>query len=118
MFKKIWPFFLFLLTLPSFAQDFVLTGTVVDENNSPVIFSNVVLYNTDDLSIADGTTTNEDGAFKLEYLKPNNYILKISYLGFEENNIDISFTKSIDIGIIVLKEIIYIFFCNTFIVFT
>ncbi|MBP0902452.1 outer membrane beta-barrel protein [Mariniflexile gromovii] len=104
MFKRLLTYLIYASTLLSFAQNFVLTGNVVDENNVPVTFSNIVLYSADNLVVVDGTTTNEDGVFQFKNLKPNNYVLTVSYLGFEENKITINFDKTTDLGIIVLKE--------------
>ncbi|WP_445738543.1 outer membrane beta-barrel protein [Mariniflexile sp.] len=104
MFRFISSFFLFLVSVSAVAQSFVLDGLVVDENNRPIAFSNVVLYHADGLIIADGTTTNDEGVFKFEKLKANNYILKISYLGFGESSMNVSILKNTNMGVIVLKE--------------
>uniref|UniRef100_UPI0040484313 outer membrane beta-barrel protein n=1 Tax=Mariniflexile sp. TaxID=1979402 RepID=UPI0040484313 len=104
MFRFISSFFLFLVSVSAVAQSFVLDGLVVDENNRPIAFSNVVLYHADGLIIADGTTTNDEGVFRFEKLKANNYILKISYLGFGESSMNVSILKNTNMGLIVLKE--------------
>ena len=51
----------FLTILSSIARD--ITGKVVDENNIPLDFVNVVLLNKNDSTFISGTITNEDGSF-------------------------------------------------------
>lgn len=104
MSKKLLIYFFYLLPLISVTQNFVLTGNVVDDGNSPVSFSNVILYSTENFTFIEGTTTNEDGIFKFENLKSNNYTIVISYLGFQENKNTINLDKTKNIGTIVLKE--------------
>jgi hypothetical protein len=104
MFKTLSTLLLLFISLSVFSQDFSLVGTVVDENNQPISFSNVVIYSTEDLSIIDGTTTDDEGNFKFPKVKPGNYTLKTTYLGFEESSITIHLIKDTNLGIIVLKE--------------
>ena len=58
------------------------TGTVIDENNQPFPYANVVLLSAGDSTYLGGTTTGEDGAFTLASDKPSP-IMKISYIGYE-----------------------------------
>ncbi|MFG6686999.1 outer membrane beta-barrel protein [Mariniflexile sp. HNIBRBA6329] len=102
--KKLLIYFFYLLPLISVTQNFVLTGNVVDDRSFPVSFSNVVLYNAENFTFVEGTTTNENGEFQFENLKPNNYTIIVSYLGFEENKSTINLDKTKSIGTIVLKE--------------
>jgi outer membrane receptor protein involved in Fe transport len=104
MFKTLSTLLLFLLSLSGFSQNFSIVGTVVDENNQPISYSNVVIYITEDLSIIEGTITDDEGNFKFSNVKPNNYTLKTTYLGFEESSITINLIKNTNLRIIVLKE--------------
>lgn len=62
-----------------FAQGGVLKGTVRDAlNNDAISFANVFLVNTN-----IGTTTDIDGNFVLENVKPGVYDVEISYLGYK-----------------------------------
>ena len=58
------------------------TGTVIDENNQPFPYANVVLLSAGDSAYLGGTTTGEDGTFALASDKPSP-IMKISYIGYE-----------------------------------
>ncbi|MFD0988679.1 outer membrane beta-barrel protein [Mariniflexile jejuense] len=104
MLKKLLFYTFYLSTFYGFSQDFYLEATVVDEQNQPVAFSNVVLYFAENSNYLDGTTTNETGEFQFKNLKPNTYTLVISYLGFEEFSTTIQLVGTKNLGIITLKE--------------
>ncbi|MBD0831942.1 TonB-dependent receptor [Aestuariibaculum sp. TT11] len=103
MIKKYLPLFIFFFTFNLFAQNIVVLGTVLDESNKPVAFSNVVL--TEQTSLQSiGTTTDDLGKFEFEFLKGGEYILNISYLGFETYSKVFALNGTIDLGNIILLE--------------
>ena len=62
-----------------------LTGTVINKIDShPVEFANVILLSSADSSFLAGTYTKADGFFSFDKLDKDTYILKISYIGYEE----------------------------------
>ena len=85
------------LSFPFFlrAQTFyTLSGTVVNEEGAPMIGANVYLHET-----MQGTTASSDGTFFLENVKPGNYHLHVTYLGYHAFSSDIQMTgnKQMDI---------------------
>ena len=78
----------FFLTL-FFAFSFVsglksqISGKVLDNQKTPVIFANVILQNSADSTIAKVESTNEEGVFNFEGLKSGSYFIEITYLGYE-----------------------------------
>ncbi|MDO7171393.1 TonB-dependent receptor domain-containing protein [Mariniflexile sp. AS56] len=104
MLRPFLAYILFLNTLFSFSQDIILTGTVVDQSNLPVAFSNIVLYSSADVKLINGTTSDENGVFQFKNLTANTYTVIISFLGFEEQSMVIDLDKTKNIGVIVLKE--------------
>ncbi|WP_377142410.1 carboxypeptidase-like regulatory domain-containing protein [Mucilaginibacter lutimaris] len=73
--------FLFLCVIVSFnalAQN-VINGKVVTNSNNPVAKASVFLNNA-----TFGTATNDDGTFSLRGVKPGQYDLVVSAIGFEE----------------------------------
>ncbi|MBC7886104.1 MAG: TonB-dependent receptor, partial [Saprospiraceae bacterium] len=67
--------------LPLFllAQSGIIKGTVKDKlTNDPIIGANIVLVSTE-----SGTSTDMDGNYKIEGLKPGMYNIQVSYLGYE-----------------------------------
>ena len=66
----------------------VLTGEVVDaESGSPLPLANVRLSGT-----RFGTTTNNDGTFRLEQVPGGTYTVVVSYVGFESLQQDLRLT--------------------------
>ena len=62
-----------------------ISGTLLDSSrNESLPFVNVVLKNESDSSFVSGTITNENGDFELKNIKPNTYLLYISYIGYKK----------------------------------
>jgi outer membrane receptor protein involved in Fe transport len=94
----------FILSFISFAQDLTISGKVIDVNNIPIAYTNIVVLMDSDSSFVNGTTTNEEGFFKIEKLKATNYILKITYLGFKDYTKQISLNSNTNFASITLEE--------------
>ncbi len=72
---------IFLLVLLSgilCAQTFSIKGTVKDSAGVPLIGANVFIIGTE-----MGAASDENGAFNIDYVKPGNYTVKFSMLGFK-----------------------------------
>lgn len=101
---------LILGNLTNYAQTSVVTisGKVIDAvSKEPMPFVNLVLNNVKDSSFVGGTITNEEGIFTFEKIKPNNYFINSSFVGFQNINKDIYVGNSADflnIGTLELKE--------------
>ncbi len=59
-----------------------ISGKLIDENNQPLPYANVVLLSLPDSAFVRGTISSEDGTFKLE-TKSENQIMKISSIGYK-----------------------------------
>ena len=71
-----------------FAQNGSITGIVVDKvTKENIPFANVIGILTVDTISMDGTVSNDDGTFKLEYLPFGNYHVLISFIGYETDTI-------------------------------
>lgn len=78
--------FLILFSLPAFAQrgGVEVTGTVVEEgNNEPIEQATVRLLNVKDSAMVGGVASSRNGQFTLKGIKAGNYLLHISFVGFE-----------------------------------
>jgi hypothetical protein len=76
----------FLLSATFFASaQYTLTGKITDAQSDALPGATVAVLNANDSSIVTGTVTQADGAFKIEKLKPQLYLIKISYLGYTDN---------------------------------
>ncbi len=90
------------------AQKVTVSGVVMDGSLSePMPGASVVLLQPKDSVQAAGVSTDLEGKFKLPAVKAGNYILRISFIGFQSyyRNITLSKgNKSINLGEITLQE--------------
>lgn len=95
---------LMLFSVGIHGQQIQIRGEIRDAGDSlPVEFANIVLQTLDSAFIA-GTNSNEKGAFRLEKIKPGDYRLVVSYLGYETTYVSIlGIAKSIDLGKVLLQ---------------
>ena len=82
--------FLFIIALmaitPAFGRE--ITGKVVDENNAPLDFVNVVMLKSDSTYIA-GTVTDNMGIFMLDDKQDHPKYIKVSSIGYTGRVLDI-----------------------------
>lgn len=78
--------FFLIITVQLSAQQFLVTGVVTDQDNSPLPFANVRIEGT-----TTGTAATKDGLFQLR-LPAGKYKLIASFIGFQSEiiNIDLS----------------------------
>tara|TARA_R100000988_G_scaffold90705_1_gene54368 strand:- start:262 stop:2664 length:2403 start_codon:yes stop_codon:yes gene_type:complete len=86
------------------AQDFSVSGNVLDTNNAPLSFVNVLVYENEGENPLKGTTTDEDGSFVLKNLEAGTYIINFSYIGFEDKQQTIQLSSNKNLGNLVLRE--------------
>jgi outer membrane receptor protein involved in Fe transport len=84
-----------------------ITGKVFDQNEKvPLEYSNIILFKQSDSSQVNGTVTDKNGVFRISSIKPDDYYLKISFLGYESifiDNLKISARTNLDLGTKFLK---------------
>lgn len=104
---KYYLYFFLTVFLPfsTFSQDLTISGGVKDAENQPIYFANVVLLSAKDSTAIKGTSTNLEGYFEIKNVKENQYLLKISFIGYQEviKSVEVSF-KDIMLGTIILTE--------------
>jgi hypothetical protein len=95
---------LILFTNSLFAQH-TIKGKLVTETNNPVAFANIILLDAQDsTSVYKGTISEDNGEFLLEEIASNDYLLKVSFVGYEEYLQQISVNSDKKIRKITLKE--------------
>lgn len=93
--------YLFLLSsFPAMAQH-TLQGSILDENNEPLMFANVMLL-SETGELAKGEVADVNGNFELKNINADNYILTISAIGYEDIRQAISVTRDQDMGTIAM----------------
>ncbi|HRP07025.1 MAG TPA: TonB-dependent receptor [Gemmatimonadales bacterium] len=79
---------------PVAAQQFDVTGVVVDTNRAPVRGAMVVALTRTDSVIATFTTTSGTGAYTLRRLAPGAYILQVTAIGYSPRRRDFDITNA------------------------
>lgn len=98
-------FALFLFSiLGCFGQEHSISGKVVDIQNEPVSYANVIVMKAQDSTIVKGTSTDDLGFYKVNLLKDDSYILKISFVGYTDVFKPIQLTKDENLEPLVLEE--------------
>jgi TonB-dependent starch-binding outer membrane protein SusC len=86
---------------------FIITGTVLDENNEPLVGASVVLEGT-----TKGTLTDENGKYTLELdSKDKTGVLIISFVGYEKQTLPILERTVIDVVLVegkALNEVVVV----------
>jgi Outer membrane protein beta-barrel family/Carboxypeptidase regulatory-like domain len=76
-------FILFLfLSFPLFSQKNTVVGAVADSTGTGLPSATVVLLQKQDSVLSSFGITNDDGRFQLKRVKPGEYLLQVSYVGF------------------------------------
>lgn len=91
--KKIFFFLTLFVGLQSFAQQFMITGKVANENKEALPNASILVKET-----KIGTSTNFDGKFSIKLTK-GTYTLVFSYLGYNSVTKVITITKNEDLSI-------------------
>lgn len=80
--------FLFFFANVAVAQQTSIRGHVYEsKSGDAVIFANVILLDTE-----LGTTTDDNGFFTLSGVEPGDYTLRVSYVGYQEQDIPVNFS--------------------------
>lgn len=61
----------------------VIRGKVIDTEANPIVGVNSVLYTLPDSVLVTGTTTGLDGSFELNVTENKEYLLQLSFVGYE-----------------------------------
>ncbi len=74
----------------------VVTGIITDANdNSPLEYATAALFNQSDSLLVTGVVTSKDGFFTITKVKPGNYYLEASFIGYNTKTIgSITITKN------------------------
>lgn len=110
--KKIIPLlFLFTLTaVGGYAQNhnsYTLVGKVVDSLKEPLPYTTVVILSTKDSSLLNYSVSNDAGNFQMDNVKPDTYILQLSFMGyrtFSKKIIVEGIKTTVDLGTIRLSS--------------
>lgn len=85
----------------------VMHGVIIDQNdNGPIAFATISLHHQADSSLLTGTTSNQDGYFEISKVKRGNYLLRISFIGYQTRMLQVQLDNqsNCDLGTFPLKQ--------------
>ncbi len=103
--RKIFLSLLFFIPLALFSQNATIEGQVVDSDNQPISFVNVLLYEKDGSSVIGGAVTDDSGNFILSELNEQDYYVEFSMVGFTTVSKTLNPSNSKFISITLLENI-------------
>ena len=86
------------------AQGFSVSGKIMNGENTPLSFVNVLALDTTSDEIVKGTTTDDEGFFKLDGLGAGGYTFSFSFIGFKSHTLSIDLNADQNFGSIILLE--------------
>ncbi|WP_300026798.1 outer membrane beta-barrel family protein [uncultured Maribacter sp.] len=104
MLKNLLLTLLFCLTISfAFSQEFIISGFVKDEHQTPVVLANIILL-SEDGEFIKGTVTNDQGAYEIKSVTTGNYRIVASYIANTVESEILSITGSIEIEPLILQS--------------
>ena len=92
------------LMIAACAKAQTISGRLVDEQQKPLPYANVVLQQTDS-TFVKGETSDEKGSFRFSKVVAGNYRLVISSMGYESLYLNLQgIIGSVDLGTLTMKE--------------
>ncbi len=67
----------------------IVKGKIFDEKSkAPIEYATVAIYKSSDDSVVTGTITDNDGVFRIKGLKPGEFYIIVSFLGYDNKRYD------------------------------
>ena len=83
-----------------------ITGVLIDDSNDALPLANIMLHRMPDTAFVKGVASDDNGNFTIKDVAKGTYMIKISYIGYDDFSKKISIdglTKEFKIGNIVMK---------------
>lgn len=93
--------FLFLSPLSMPGQNTLIKGRAIDEDQSPAMQANTILYAAADSSLVKVEVTDLEGKFEFLNIPPGRYWVKVSFVGYEAYQskvFDLAAGQEVDLG--------------------
>ncbi|MEQ8477692.1 TonB-dependent receptor [Fulvivirga sp.] len=96
------------LTLFGQVKEASISGTIREKvSNESLSFVTVAIRTTTDSTLIGGTITNERGLFTVDKVKPGDYLIEVSFIGYKKYLSTLyvgSNSEYLDLGVITLEE--------------
>lgn len=99
---------LLLMSYVGFAQNMIIKGSIKDSITNRVLSAATIsLVNAKDSSLVSFNRTNESGEFVFKNVKPDDYLISVSYVGYQPKWVAVgaSKTPTIDMGVVYMNDV-------------
>jgi len=86
------------------SQSFSVSGVVKNDSGQAVSYANAIALKVQDSTVVSGTISDEQGFFKLLDLNQDDYLIRVSFIGFEDYFTRINLNRDLELENIVLVE--------------
>ena len=73
----------FFFGISSIFSQHKINGKIIDENNEPLSYANIILYQVSNSENPKGTISDDKGMFVIENIFKGKYTIEVSMLGFK-----------------------------------
>ncbi|MDA8893411.1 carboxypeptidase-like regulatory domain-containing protein, partial [Flavobacteriaceae bacterium] len=77
----------FFFGISSICSQHKINGKIIDENNEPLSYANIILHQVSKSENPKGTISDDKGMFTIENIFKGKYTIEVSMLGFKTYNI-------------------------------
>jgi outer membrane receptor protein involved in Fe transport len=95
-------FSFFCISTNLFSQEYKLIGSVLDSDEVPIVFANVLLLKATDSTIINGTSTDDKGVYIFNSITAGKYLLKASYIENVSKMKPITMSSDFDAGVLII----------------
>ena len=95
-------FYFFCISTNLFSQEYKLIGSVLDSDEVPIVFANVLLLKATDSTIINGTSTDDKGVYIFNSITAGKYLLKASYIENVSKMKPITMSSDFDAGVLII----------------
>jgi len=105
-YKGIYILVVLLVQSISILAQSVISGRIMENDSIPITGATILLLNNADSTYITGITSDLDGRFEILNLKPENYILSFSMMGFKKMSMlqQVERNVNLELGDIILEE--------------
>ncbi len=104
--KNLFTLLLSCCFLFSQAQNASITGTLQNDQQEPVQFSNIILYQSADSSLVKVEPSDDEGKFRFSGIQAGNYYLVATYVGLadlKKTNLTLTDGQTLELGVLAFQ---------------
>lgn len=93
-----------LLAAGAFAQTYTVKGKIGSKEEPSMPYASVVLLQAKDSVMGGFAITKGDGSFEIKRIKPGNYLLQVSFVGYKTLSKPVEVKGDLDLGMVTMEK--------------